>query len=215
MEKRVVTLATMKGGSGKSTLAVCLAAHWMHAGKRVVLVDADPQQSVIRWRDTGTTLEDLPCMPADDESIATTIDGLLSGGYERVVVDTPGFRAPVTDTAVTMAGLCLVPVRPSPVDFEVAADEVELIADLKASGSEGPAAYRFVLSQLISGSVIGRHMRTEMQAAGYRLLRSEVVHRVAYAETALSGSTPTLSQPKGLAAFEIAALAAEVDIYLD
>jgi chromosome partitioning protein len=150
MEKHVVTLATMKGGSGKSTMAVCLAAHWWHTGRRVALIDADPQESVVRWRETGTTLKDLHCVSADGAGIASTIDDLLQRGFDRVVVDTPGFRSPVTDIAVGKAGLCLIPVRPSPVDFEVAADEVELIVDLKAAGSEGPVAYRFVLSQLIS-----------------------------------------------------------------
>ena len=124
MEKHVVTLATMKGGSGKSTMAVCLAAHWWHTGRRVALIDADPQESVVRWRETGTTLKDLHCVSADGAGIASTIDDLLQRGFDRVVVDTPGFRSPVTDIAVGKAGLCLIPVRPSPVDFEVAADEV-------------------------------------------------------------------------------------------
>ena len=215
MKQRVITLATMKGGSGKSTIAVCLAAHWWHTGRRVALIDADPQRSVMRWRDAGTTLTDLVCVAADGASIGAVIRDLLDKDFERVVVDTPGFRAPVTDTALEMAGLCLIPVRPSPVDFEVAADEVEMIADLKATGSEGPMAYRFVLSQLISGSVIARHMRAEMDAAGYSLLKSEVAHRVAYAETALMGSTPTLVRPKSSAATEIAEMSAEVDGYLD
>ena len=215
MKRRVITLATMKGGSGKSTIAVCLAAHWRHMGRRVAVIDADPQRSVMRWRDAGTTLTDLDCVAAEGANIGAVITDLLDRDFERVVVDTPGFRAPVTEAALEMAGLCLIPVRPSPVDFEVAADKVEMIADLKSTGSEGPLAYRFVLSQLISGSVIARHMRAEMQAAGYMLLKSEAAHRVAYAETALMGSTPTLAQPKSSAATEIAEMTAEVDGYLD
>jgi len=215
MKRRVVALATMKGGSGKSTVAVCLAAQWWNQGRSVALVDADPQRSVLRWRDAGAPLAGLTCVAADGASIGVVINDLLDRGVERVVVDTPGFRAPVTDTALEMAGLCLIPVRPSPVDFEIAADKVELIAELRAAGAEGPIAYRFLLTQLIRGSVIARHMRAEMQSAGYQLLDSEIGHRVAYAETALMGSTPTLAQPRGMAAAEIADLAAEVDGYLE
>jgi hypothetical protein len=58
-------------------------------------------------------------------------------------------------------------------------------------------------------------MRQEMVTAGYPLLDAETRHRVAYAETALMGSTPSLSQARGAAAHEIAVLAAEVDTYLD
>jgi chromosome partitioning protein len=215
MDRRVITLATMKGGSGKSTVAVCLVARWWQMGRRVALVDADPQRSVLRWQATGKGLTGLECLPADDTNIGTVISGLLDRDIERVVVDTPGSRAPVTDTALGRAGLCLIPVRPSPVDFEVAADMVDLIAALKAAGAEGPRAYRFLQTQLISGSVIARHMRDEMEAAGYPLLNAEMRHRVAYAETALMGSTPSLQQPRGAAAFEIASLVAEVDEYLD
>lgn len=215
MKRRVVALATMKGGSGKSTIALCLAAHWQRRGDRVAIVDADPQRSVLRWRNAGTALEGLVFADANDGNIGEVIADLLAQDVDRVVVDTPGFRAPVTETAITMAGLCLIPVRPSPVDFEIAADEVDMIAELKAAGNEGPEAYRFVLTQLIKGSVIARHMREEMTAAGYSLLNAEMSHRVAYAETALVGSTPSLEQPRGAAAQEIAELAAEVDEYLE
>jgi chromosome partitioning protein len=215
MDRRVVALATMKGGSGKSTLAVCLAARWWQQKKRVAIVDADPQRSVMRWRDTGDALDGLVFETADDANIGAVIERLLDSGVDRVVVDTPGFRAAVTDVAITRAGLCLIPVRPSPVDFEIAADGVELIAGLKASGSDGPRDYRFVLTQTIQASVIARHMRAEMAAAGYPVMEAEIGHRVAYPETALMGATPSLVQPRGTAAREIAALAREVDTLLD
>ncbi|MBT3492917.1 MAG: ParA family protein [Rhodospirillaceae bacterium] len=215
MNRRVVTLATMKGGSGKSTIAVCLAAYWWKKGLSIALIDADPQRSVMRWKATGNALEGLNAEPADDQNVAAAISKSLDAGIERIVVDTPGFRAPVTETALDMAGLCLIPVRPSPVDFEVAADKVDLIADLKSTGSKGPLSYRFLMTQIIRGSVIARHMRQEMEAAGYPLLDAEIHHRVAYAETALMGSTPSLSQVRGAAAREIAALAAEVDSYME
>lgn len=215
MKRRVVALATMKGGSGKSTVALCLAAHWQRRKRRVAIVDADPQQSVMRWCKTGDALASLECVAANNRNIAKVVSGLLDRDFERIVIDTPGFRAPVTETALEMAGLCLIPVRPSPVDFEVAADKVEIIAELKAAGADGPIAYRFLMTQLIRGSVISRHMREEMEVAGYPLLSAEIGHRVAYAEAALMGSTPTLTQPRGAAAAEIAALAKEVDGYLE
>lgn len=215
MKRRVIALATMKGGSGKSTVALCLAAHWWKQGRKVALIDADPQRSVMRWQQSGDALSGLECVPADDATVRDVISGFLDRGMDRIVVDTPGFRAPVTDIAITMAGLCLIPVRPSPVDFEVAADKVDLIAELKAAGAEGPVAYRFVLTQLVRGSVISRHMREEMTAAGYTLLDAEMSHRVAYPETALVGSTPSIEQPKSAAGIEIAQLAAEVDTYLE
>ena len=53
MHVAMMTLALVcqKGGAGKSTLAVHLAAEAATQGKRVLLLDLDPQASASRWAD--------------------------------------------------------------------------------------------------------------------------------------------------------------------
>ena len=47
--------------------------------------------------------------------------------------------------------------------------------------------------------------------AGYNILDGQLSTRVAFAEAALSGSTPTFTHPGSEAAIEIAKLCAEID----
>jgi chromosome partitioning protein len=59
--------------------------------------------------------------------------------------------------------------------------------------------------------VVAKHIRSELGAAGFQLLESEMTNRVIYAESALWGATPSLIESTGPAARDIAAIAAEVD----
>jgi chromosome partitioning protein len=74
--------------------------------------------------------------------------------------------------------------------------------------------FRCILTQTTRESVIAKHIRTELAAAGLPVLHNEMINRVAYPEASLWGATPSLISWKGPAAREIAAIADELDMVL-
>ncbi len=99
---RKFAIANQKGGSGKTTTAVNLAAALGEAGRRVLVVDLDPQHSATAWlgvRDTGRGLYDLFVGDGDLSRVITStgvpgVDLAPSSpwmvGVERILVGEVG-----------------------------------------------------------------------------------------------------------------------------
>ncbi len=206
----IITVATMKGGSGKSTLASCLAVYWHLRGRHPSLIDADPQRSIMRLAARERALGGVSVVEdATDEASKTA--RRLEGGNGLVIIDTPGFRSRTTLDCLAIADFLLIPVKPSPFDVDRMLDTVSILT----SRSDGrQPLFRCVLTQTTRESVVAKHIRSELTAAGLPVLGNEMANRVAYPEAALWGATPSLISWKGPAAREIAAIADEIDLAL-
>jgi chromosome partitioning protein len=206
----IITVATMKGGSGKSTLASCLAVYWHLRGRHPTLVDADPQRSIMRLASRERALGGVAVVEDATDDAANTARRIAAGG-SMVIVDTPGFRSKVALDCLAAADFVLVPVKPSPLDVDRMLDT---LGTLTSRADSRQPVVRCVLTQTTRDSVIARHIRDELAAAGLPVLNSEMVNRVAYPEAMLWGATPSLISWKGPGAREIAAIADEVDMVL-
>jgi chromosome partitioning protein len=210
MTSTIITVATMKGGSGKSTVASCLAVYWHLGGRRPILIDADPQRSVMRIAARERALGGVAVVEdATADAPATARRLSQSGG--PIIVDTPGFRSATTLDSLAVADFVLVPVRASPLDIDRMLDMLSMLTD-RLDGRRPP--FRCLLTQTTKDSVIARHIRSELVEAGLPVLHSEMTNRVAYPEASLWGATPSLTDSHGPAAQEIAAVADEIDFAL-
>jgi chromosome partitioning protein len=206
----IITVATMKGGSGKSTLASCLAVYWHLRARRPTLIDADPQRSIVRLAARERALGGVAVIEDATEQASMTARRIAGAGG-MVVIDTPGFRSRTTLDCMNAANFLLVPVKPSPFDIDRMLDTLSILTDRAETARP---LVRCVLTQTTRGSVIARHIRSELAEAGLAVLQTEMANRVAYAEAMLSGATPSLISWKGPAAREIADIADEIDLAL-
>ena len=204
-------LATSKGGAGKSTLVRNLAAHWFNIGRNVAVIDADPQGSIYNRHDVEGPLGKMKVIAEPEENVQHVIDE-ISTQHEIIIVDTGGFRNRTTIRALIKANLALIPLKPSADDVAGAIETYQLIKELNQTAEliQNPIKYRMVMSMTQHGTVISRHIRQELESASYLILQSEMFHRVAYPEAALSGLSPCITDPEGAAARDIANIVSDL-----
>ena len=113
---RSILVANPKGGSGKTTLATNIASYYAIRGRKVALVDYDPQASALDW------LEARPEHRALIEGIdASNGHARLSKDTEVAVLDVPaGIRGRQLSDILRKAETVVVPVVPSPLDLRAA-----------------------------------------------------------------------------------------------
>jgi chromosome partitioning protein len=207
----VITLATSKGGAGKSTLARSLAAHWFALGHRPALIDADPQRSLANRYDPNGRFKGVPVVAEPEERVNEEIKELRTR-HAPVIVDTAGFRNRTTIGALVETDLAIIPLKPAVEDVDAAIATYDLIEEInKTEEREGrPIKVVMVLTMTLRGTVIARHVRLQLNSAGYPLLTAEMPNRVAYPEAGIDGLSPTTVDPDGAAARDIAALVHEI-----
>ncbi len=127
----VILVANPKGGVGKSTVATHIAGFLARRGHKVMLGDADKQQSSRRW--LGLRPAELPTIQGWDFDDEKTVKP--PKGVSHVVIDTPaGLSGKSLKSLYKLADRIVIPLQPSLFDIQATFDFVRKLQEFQAQG---------------------------------------------------------------------------------
>jgi chromosome partitioning protein len=203
----IISFVQQKGGVGKTTLAVNVAGTLASRGKRVLVIDADPQGSALDWLNSREAEPLFTVVALPSATIHRQIKE-LKRDYEHVVIDAPGRLEKVVRSIIMASELVVIPVQPSPYDVWAAKDALDLIEEARVYNEKLKIV--FTINRKIVNTAIGRDVREALAGYDIPVLETAVCQRVIFAESAATGKIVTEVNGSSRAAREINALTDEL-----
>ncbi len=177
MDTTIVAVIAEKGGVGKTTLCLTLAVAAVRAGRKVAVLDTDPQSTASKWTDRREA--DLPwVVPTHAARLGAAIEQAHLQGVDFLVIDTPPHSSADATEVDRRADLVLAPVEPHLFTLEtlpkladllkIAGTAPALVVINKAAvqGTEAQDAIHHVKNQGFEVCPVVLHLRAAHRHAG-------------------------------------------------
>jgi len=202
----IISLVNQKGGVGKTTIAINLASSFAKRGHETLLIDADPQGSVLQWQSiVDNQTIDVRHIPR--AALHEKIDTLYRD-YRHIIIDCPPAIGDITRSALVVSNLAIIPIGPSPLDIWSSKETIDLIKQARKVNSK--LTRKLLICKKIVGTRIGREAREALNTYRLKIFETEIGQRVAYIEAMITGLSVLQYQPRGEAANEIRTLSQEI-----
>jgi len=177
-----IAVANLKGGTAKSTSAAYLAHAFAGLGRSVIVVDADPQQSITEWAELAHWT--IPTIGLAEKTLHRRLPGIVGRKYDVVIIDTPGVspqnkaeaeRAPVgiVHSAMRAADLVVIPIGPTTMEARRIARTLLAVQD----AGKDPRDVWFLLNRAVANAGSTEATRDLLTARGSHVFQVAIPRR--------------------------------------
>jgi chromosome partitioning protein len=191
----VVAVIAEKGGVGKTTLSLTLAVAAVSAGRKVAVLDTDPQSTASKWTDRRDA--EMPwVVPTHAARLGAAIEQARLQGVDFIVIDTPPHSSADATEAARRADLVLAPVEPHLFTLET----LPKLADLLKIAGTAPALV--VINKAAVQGTEARDAIEHVKAQGFDVCPIVLHLRAAHRHAGNVGKVASEHEPRGKAAEE-------------
>lgn len=185
-------MTNLKGGSAKTTSTAYLAHAYAAQGKRVLVVDADPQGSALRWSEAGEW--EIPTLALPVKNLHTRLMGIVTPATDIVLIDTPPLdeHAGIVYSAIRAADAVVVTMAPTMLEFERLPDVWAAIEEVEPLRDSQPQV-AVLLNRTVANANSTTMFRDLISASGHHVLTTTIPRREAIAQ-AFAGAVTDLGK---------------------
>jgi chromosome partitioning protein len=176
----IIVAANPKGGSGKSTSSLILGTTLARKGAKVLIIDADPQATILSWAKGESKYRELVAGPVPNEDLVDQIDR-VSNDYQFIIIDVQGSANQELVSAMSRADLVMVPMRGKTADAEVATRAISLLRrQERLFKRQIPYGVLFVATNPAIRTREEKEIREDIQKSNVHCFETSLHERTAY-----------------------------------